>query len=57
MENYLKAQDFAKQWGISVRQIQLLCKNGRISGAIKFGNTWAIPKNSIKPKDLRRLAR
>jgi hypothetical protein len=26
---------------------------GRIEGAVKFGNTWAIPENAQKPKDER----
>lgn len=56
MDNYLKAHDFAERWGVSVRQIQLLCKKGRISGAVKFGNTWAIPKGTKKPPDLRKLS-
>ena len=36
-------------WGISIRQMQSLCKHGRIDGAIKFGNVWAIPKYTKKP--------
>lgn len=54
MDNYLKAQDIAKQWGISVRQVEFLCKNNRIEGVRKFGNAWAIPKNTPKPTDLRK---
>jgi len=30
-----------------------LCLEGRIEGAIKFGNTWAIPEDAEKPKDER----
>jgi len=49
MLGYIKAEDVAKKWDISIRQIQVLCKNGRIDGAIKFGTTWAIPENAPKP--------
>jgi len=54
MDDYLKAHDLAKRWGISVRQVELLCKNDRIDGAIKFGAAWAIPKGAQKPDDLRK---
>ena len=49
MDNYYEAVDAAKLWGISIRQVQYLCKHGRIDGAIKFGNVWAIPKSAKKP--------
>lgn len=39
--------------GKSARRINTLCLEGRIDGAIKFGNTWAIPKDAEKPKDER----
>ncbi len=47
--NYLKTQEIAKHWGVTDRQVQLLCKAGKVKGAIKFGNTWAIPKDAEKP--------
>jgi hypothetical protein len=46
---YIQAEEIAKRWDISMRQVQALCRNGRIEGAIKFGNTWAIPENAPKP--------
>jgi hypothetical protein len=49
MINYYEAEDVAKLWDISIRQVQYLCKHGRIDGAVKFGNAWAIPKNAKKP--------
>ena len=49
MNGYVKAEEITKQWNISIRQVQTLCKNGRIDGAIKFGTTWAIPENAVKP--------
>lgn len=42
-----------KKWGIKERRINTLCLEGRIEGAVKFGNTWAIPENAEKPKDER----
>jgi DNA-binding transcriptional regulator LsrR (DeoR family) len=49
MDGYLKAEEIAKQWGISARKVQEYCKDGRISGAVKFGPAWAIPKDAQKP--------
>lgn len=53
MNGYIKVSDASKRWGISNRRIVTLCNKGRIDGAIKFGNTWAIPKDTEKPKDER----
>jgi len=49
MDNYVRADELAKRWDITLRQVQFFCKTGRIEGAIKFGNTWAIPKDAKKP--------
>jgi hypothetical protein len=49
MNGYVQAEEMAKRWNVSERQIQTLCKTGRIEGAAKFGNTWAIPENAPKP--------
>ena len=49
MVGYIQAEEAAKRWNVSMRQIQMLCKDGRIEGAEKFGNTWAIPENAPKP--------
>ena len=49
MNGYVTAEELAARWKVSLRQVQLLCKNGKIEGAAKFGNTWAIPENTTKP--------
>jgi len=53
MVGYIKIQEASLKWGISERRINTLCLEGRIPGAIKFGNTWAIPENAERPIDLR----
>ena len=53
MNGYLIISEVSKQWGIKERRVNTLCLEGRIEGAIKFGNTWAIPENAEKPKDKR----
>lgn len=50
---YITIQKAASKWGISCRRIQVLCAEGRIAGAIKFGRQWAIPDNLPKPIDAR----
>ena len=49
MNGYIKAEEIAELWNISTRQVQILCKAEKIDGAVKFGNTWAIPEDAIKP--------
>ena len=49
MNGYVKAEKMAERWNVSVRQVQLLCQNGQICGASKFGNAWAIPADTPKP--------
>jgi hypothetical protein len=46
---YIRVEDLTEKWNVSSRQIQILCKAGKIDGAVKFGNTWAIPKDAVKP--------
>lgn len=50
---YMTIQDAANKWGITSRRIQVLCAEGRIDGAQKFGRQWAIPAESEKPEDAR----
>jgi excisionase family DNA binding protein len=49
MIGYIKPEEAAKRWDVSKRQVQRLCIEGRIDGAVKFGTTWAIPENAPKP--------
>ena len=49
MIGYVKAEEMAVRWDVSIRQVQLLCQNGKIENASKFGNVWAIPENTPKP--------
>ena len=49
MTGFIQAGEIAEKWDLSPRQVQRLCIDGRIKGAIKFGNTWAIPVDAEKP--------
>lgn len=53
MQGYKKISEVSREWGISERRINTLCLEGRIEGAEKFGNVWAIPYDAVKPKDER----
>ena len=49
MNGYIGVKEAAVLWGISERQVQKLCSEGRVQGAIQFVNVWAIPKDAPKP--------
>ncbi len=53
MNGYMKISDASVKWGLGERRINTLCSEGRIEGAVKFGNTWAIPDDAERPKDMR----
>ena len=50
---YLSSKEAADKWGISERQVQILCNQDRIEGVIRIGSTWGIPDDAEKPKDAR----
>lgn len=50
---YLSIKQTSDKWHISVRRIQVLCSEERISGAMKVGSYWAIPDDAEKPDDQR----
>ncbi len=49
LKGYITAQEAAKKWGITSRQVQILCKENRISGASRMSRIWVIPENAEKP--------
>lgn len=51
--DYMTVNQASELWGICNRRIITLCNDGRINGVVKFGKSWAIPKDSEKPKDQR----
>lgn len=50
--NYMTAKDTGIKWNISTRRVQTYCSEGRIPGARKFGGTWQIPDDAIRPMRL-----
>lgn len=49
MKGYMTVQEAAEKWGISPRQVQILCKENRIKGVIRLSRIWIIPSDSEKP--------
>lgn len=52
--DYITASQASKKWGISQRRVQILCAEGRVAGAFKLGEAWAIPSETAKPADKRK---
>ena len=50
---YITIKEASEKWNISVRRVQVLCRQERISGAKKFGRDWAIPMDAEKPLNVR----
>lgn len=49
MNGYITVQEAAEKWGISPRQVQILCKENRIAGATRLSRIWIIPEHTTKP--------
>lgn len=50
---YLTVRETAEKWGVTIRQVQNLCKERKVKGAIRFSRAWAIPKDAEKPGNVR----
>lgn len=50
---FITIKQASEKWNISVRRVQVLCRQERIPGAKKFGRDWAIPDDAEKPLDGR----
>ena len=49
MNGYITAQEAAEKWNVTPRQVQILCKEGRIDGAEMMSRIWIIPEDAEKP--------
>ncbi len=50
---YISTSEAAEKWGLSRRRVAILCKENRIEGAQRAGQTWIIPETAGKPADAR----
>ena len=46
----------SEKWGITERQVQSLCAQGKVSGSIRLSKLWLIPKEAPRPIDGRTKA-
>lgn len=53
MNGFITVQEAAERWNITDRQVQILCKEGRIEGAVKLSRIWIIPEGAEKPTNSR----
>ena len=51
--DYMTLKETSEKWGVSVRQINYYCTDGRIPGAVKMAGVWLLPKDAEKPVDMR----
>jgi predicted site-specific integrase-resolvase len=49
MNGYITVQEAAIKWAVTDRQVQLWCKDGKISGATMLSRIWIIPENAERP--------
>jgi hypothetical protein len=49
IDEYISVPEAALKWNLSVRQVQIICKSGKIPGVKRFGGSWAIPEDAVKP--------
>ncbi len=50
----ITVQQAAEKWNTSTRNVQDLCRRGRVPGAERWGVAWMIPDNASRPADARR---
>ena len=43
----------SEKWGITERQVQAMCKSGKIAGTLRLSKVWLIPKDAQRPLDGR----
>ncbi len=53
---YVTVHEAAEKWEMLERKVTSLCREGRISGAIKEGGLWKVPADAQKPLDARTKA-
>ena len=51
--DFITAKQAAEKWGITDRQVRILCAAGKITDAKRAGRSWLIPADAQKPEDGR----
>ena len=56
MNGYITVQEAAKKWGVTPRQVQILCKENKIVGAMRMSRIWIIPEDAKKTTNSKRTS-
>lgn len=51
--DFITAKQAAEKWGITDRQVRILCAAGKIKDTKRAGRSWLIPVDAPKPEDGR----
>ena len=51
--DYMTLKEASEKWGVSSRQVNYYCVEGRIPGAVKLAGVGLLPKDVAKPADRR----
>ena len=54
VKGYLSIRETSYKWNVSERRVNQYITEGRISGVERFGRSWAIPEDAVKPSDPRK---
>lgn len=46
---YKTVKEAAEAWGVTIRYVNMCIADGRVSGAVRVGNMWLIPKDAERP--------
>ena len=50
---YITVKEASEKWGVTPRRVQILCNQGKIKGATKFGKSWMIPLRAVLPSSAK----
>ncbi|MCR5161820.1 MAG: AAA family ATPase [Lachnospiraceae bacterium] len=53
MERMMSCKEAADIWNFTERWVSIMCKEGKIPGAVKQGHRWMIPSGTPRPVDSR----
>lgn len=55
ISGYMTTKEAAEKWNVSIRQVQIYCKNGIIPDLKVAGKIYLIPSNVEKPIIVRQI--
>lgn len=53
IDKCMTVKETAPKWNLNIRTVQMMCADGRIENAVRFGNAWAISSDAKPPTDKR----